>query len=85
MCMARHKRLHIADTEVGELAERLSRLLKRSKTESVREVLREKVESLERARLAQQRNRAILQLIDQKLKEPPTPFTKKEIEDIVGL
>ena len=85
MCMARHKRLHIADAEVGELAERLSRLLKRSKTESVREVLREKVETLERTRLAQQRNRAILQLIDQKLATPPTPLTKKEIEDIVGL
>ncbi len=85
MCMAGHKRLHIADAEVGELAERLSRLLKRSKTESVREVLREKVECLERARLAQQRNRAILQLVDQKLTQPPASLTKKEIEDIVGL
>jgi hypothetical protein len=27
MCMAIHKRLHIADPEVGELAERLSRLM----------------------------------------------------------
>jgi hypothetical protein len=85
MCMAIHKRLHIADPEVGELAERLSRLMGKNKTESLRLVLREKVESLGRARTAQQRNRAILQLVDQKLATAPAPLTKQEIEEIVGL
>ena len=83
--MAVHKRLHIADPEVGELAERLSRLLGKNKTESLRQVLREKVESLARARTAPQRSRAILQLVDQKLVAPAAPLSKQEIEEIVGL
>lgn len=85
LCMAIHKRLHIADAEVGELAERLARLLGKNKTESLRQVLREKVESLGRTHTAQQRNRAILQLVDRKLKRPPVPLSKEELEDIVGL
>lgn len=85
LCMAVHKRLHIADPEVGELAERLAHLLGKNKTESLREVLREKVESLGRAHTAQQRNRAILALVDQKLPAPPAPLSKQEIEEIVGL
>jgi hypothetical protein len=83
--MAAHKRLHIADSEVGELAERLSQLLGKNKTESLRQVLREKVESLGRARTAQQRNRAILALVDQKLPRAAAPLSKQEIEEIVGI
>src|SRR6476620_3897826 len=79
LCMAVHKRLHIADPEVGELAERLSHLLGKNKTESLREVLREKVESLGRAQMARQRNRAILALVDQKLPKPAAPLSKQEI------
>jgi hypothetical protein len=85
LCMAVHKRLHIADPEVGELAERLSRLLGKNKTESLRQVLQEKVEILERAQTAQQRNRALLALVDQKLAAPSAPLSKQEIEEIVGL
>jgi hypothetical protein len=85
LCMAIHKRLHIADPEVGELAERLSHLLGKNKTESLRQVLREKIENLARAHTAQQRNRAILALVDQKLATSPTPLSKQEIEEMIGL
>jgi hypothetical protein len=78
-------RLHIADPEVGQLAERLAQLLGKNKTESVRQVLREKVETLERLHTAEKRNRAILQVVDQKLSVPPKPLTKGEIEKLLGL
>jgi hypothetical protein len=85
MCMAMHNRLHIADAEVSDLARRLSELVGKSKTESLRDVLREKVHSLERQRTAAERQRAILQIIDQKLPAPAVALTKKEIEEMLGL
>jgi hypothetical protein len=83
--MAPHKRLHIADSEIGELAERLSQLLGKNKTESQLQVLREKGESMGRAQMARQRNRAILALVDQKLPTPAAPLSKQKIEEIVGV
>jgi hypothetical protein len=51
----------------------------------VRQVLREKVETLERLHTAEKRNRAILQAVDRKLAVPPEPLTKTEIEKLLGL
>jgi antitoxin VapB len=81
---------HIKDTETEKLAAEVAEMTGVTKTEAVREALREKKERLELRSSREERPRSMQEWLEREIwpripeDERGRPLTKKEVEDLLG-
>lgn len=82
--------LHIEDTETKKLAAEVAEMTGTTKTDAVREALREKKERLELQSSRKGRPRSMQEWLEKEVwpripeEERGKPLTKKEVEDMLG-
>ena len=76
--------LHIADSEVSQLAAKLAELDKTSKTESLRRLLRRELEERERRERRKTFHEVATEIIREARAKQIKPPTKEEIDEMWG-